>query len=104
MAARKIDSSISAVLLHAELYLYFAVKESGMNKPAENGLVPGVKRMTKKVGELIAEFLVKEKIPYLFGICRHGNVAPLDPLYEGRDKVNLISPRHGQTAGPMSDG
>src|SRR5882672_1686381 len=104
MAARKIDSSISAVLLHAELYLYFAVKESGMNKPAEKGLVGGVKRMTKKGGELIAEFLVKEKIPYVFGICGHGNVGLLDPLYEVRDKVKLVSPRHEQTAGHMADG
>src|SRR5258706_469139 len=104
MAARKIDSSISAVLLHAELYLYFAVKESGMNKPAEKGLVGGVKRMTKKGGELIAEFLVKEKIPYVFGICGHGNVGLLDPLYEVRDQVKLVSPRHEQTAGHMADG
>src|SRR2546421_12333927 len=82
------------------------VKESGMNKPTEKGLVgatDGSKRMTKKGGELIAEFLVKEKIPYVFGICGHGNVGLLDPLYEVRDKVRLISPRHEQTAGHMAD-
>ena len=78
-----------------------------MNKPTEKGLVgatDGSKRMTKKGGELIAEFLVKEKIPYVFGICGHGNVGLLDPLYEVRDKVKLISPRHEQTAGHMADG
>src|SRR3989449_1358275 len=104
ITARKI---IDAVLLHVGLYLYFAVKESGMNKPAEKGLVgatDGVKRVTKKGGELIAEFLVKEKIPYVFGICGHGNVGLLDPLYEVRDKVRLVSPRHEQTAGHMADG
>src|SRR5258708_32367434 len=75
-----------------------------MNKPAEKGLVGGVKRMTKKGGELIAEFLVKEKIPYVFGICGHGNVGLLDPLYEVRDKIKLVSPRHEQCAGHMADG
>src|SRR5437870_6101197 len=79
-----------------------------MNKPAVKGVLGATgsesKRATKKGGELIAEFLVKEKIPYVFGICGHGNVGLLDPLYEVRDKVRLISPRHEQTAGHMADG
>src|SRR6267378_6321344 len=79
-----------------------------MNKPTEKGLAAaagdGPKTAKRKGGELIAEFLVKEKIPYVFGICGHGNVGLLDPLYEVRDKVTLISPRHEQTAGHMADG
>lgn len=58
----------------------------------------------RKGGELIAEFLVKEKIPYVFGICGHGNVGLLDPLYDVRDEVKLVSPRHEQTAAHMADG
>ena len=42
-----------------------------------------------KGGELIAEYLVKQKVPYLFGICGHGNVGILDPLYAVRDKLKL---------------
>jgi acetolactate synthase-1/2/3 large subunit len=57
-----------------------------------------------KGGELIAEFLIREKIPYLFGICGHGNVGLLDALYDVRDQVKLVSPRHEQTAGHMADG
>jgi len=57
-----------------------------------------------KGGELIAEYLVKQKVPYVFGICGHGNVGMLDPLYEVRDKVKLVSPRHEQCAGHMADG
>ncbi|MGH7015132.1 MAG: thiamine pyrophosphate-binding protein [Stellaceae bacterium] len=57
-----------------------------------------------KGGELIAEFLIREKIPYLFGICGHGNVGLLDALYDVRDKIKLVSPRHEQTAGHMADG
>lgn len=58
----------------------------------------------RKGGEVIADFLVKEKIPYVFGICGHGNVGLLDPLYEVRDKIKFVSPRHEQTAAHMADG
>jgi acetolactate synthase-1/2/3 large subunit len=56
-----------------------------------------------KGGELIAEFLVQEKIEHVFGICGHGNVGLLDVLHGYRDKISLISPRHEQTAGHMAD-
>lgn len=56
-----------------------------------------------KGGEVIAEFLVKERVPYVFGVCGHGNIGLLDALYDVRDKVSLISPRHEQTAGHMAD-
>src|SRR5688572_3772923 len=56
-----------------------------------------------KGGELIAEFLAKEGVPYVFGICGHGNVGLLDALYDVRDKIRLVSPRHEQTAGHMAD-
>jgi acetolactate synthase-1/2/3 large subunit len=57
-----------------------------------------------KGGELIAEFLVKEKIPYIFGICGHGNVGMLDALYDVKSEISLISPRHEQVAAHMADG
>lgn len=56
-----------------------------------------------KGGELIAEYLIQEKVPYIFGICGHGNVGLLDPLYQVRDRLKLISPRHEQCAGHMAD-
>ncbi len=56
-----------------------------------------------KGGELIAQFLLQEKIPYVFGLCGHGNVGLLDALYDVRDDVRLISPRHEQTAAHMAD-
>jgi acetolactate synthase I/II/III large subunit len=58
---------------------------------------------TMKGGELIAETLVQEGVPYVFGICGHGNVGILDALYDVRDKLQLISPRHEQCAGHMAD-
>lgn len=56
-----------------------------------------------KGGEVIAEYLVKQKVPYIFGVCGHGNVGILDALYSVRDKVRLVSPRHEQAAGHMAD-
>jgi len=56
-----------------------------------------------KGGELITEFLIKENIPYVFGICGHGNVGILDALQQAQDRITMISPRHEQTAGHMAD-
>lgn len=58
---------------------------------------------TMKGGELIAQTLVQEGVPYVFGICGHGNVGILDALYDVRDRLRLISPRHEQCAGHMAD-
>lgn len=58
---------------------------------------------TMKGAELIADYLIQEGMPYVFGICGHGNVGMLDALYERRDRIRLISPRHEQAAGHMAD-
>jgi acetolactate synthase-1/2/3 large subunit len=56
-----------------------------------------------KGAELITEYLIASDIPYVFGICGHGNVGMLDPLYEARDRIQLVSPRHEQVAVHMAD-
>ena len=56
-----------------------------------------------KGAELITEYLIANGIPYVFGICGHGNVGMLDPLYQARDRIKLISPRHEQVAVHMAD-
>lgn len=56
-----------------------------------------------KGGDLIADFLIQEEVPYVIGICGHGNVGLLDCLWERQDRIKLISPRHEQTAGHMAD-
>ncbi|WP_024281170.1 thiamine pyrophosphate-binding protein [Xanthobacter sp. 126] len=57
-----------------------------------------------KGAELITEFLIKEKVPYVVGICGHGNVGMLDVLHQARSDITLISPRHEQVAAHMADG
>lgn len=59
--------------------------------------------VVKKGGDYIAEALVKEDVKYVFGVCGHGTVGLIDRLYEVRDKVQMISPRHEQTAVHMAD-
>lgn len=56
-----------------------------------------------KGGEYIVDFLIREEIPYIFGICGHGNVGLLDALYDRQDEIGLVSPRHEQVAGHMAD-
>jgi acetolactate synthase-1/2/3 large subunit len=56
-----------------------------------------------KGADLIAEHLIRNKMPYVFGICGHGNVGMLDALYGVRDKIKLVSPRHEQVAAHMAD-
>ena len=56
-----------------------------------------------KGADLIAEHLIGNRIPYVFGICGHGNVGMLDALYGARDRIRLVSPRHEQVAAHMAD-
>jgi acetolactate synthase-1/2/3 large subunit len=56
-----------------------------------------------KGADVITEFLVDSKIPYVFGICGHGNVGMLDSLHAARDRIKMVSPRHEQVAGHMAD-
>ncbi|HEX5509017.1 MAG TPA: thiamine pyrophosphate-binding protein [Pseudolabrys sp.] len=56
-----------------------------------------------KGAELITEYLIENGIPYVFGICGHGNVGILDTLYQARDRIKLVSPRHEQVAAHMAD-
>ncbi len=56
-----------------------------------------------KGAELIVEYFRREKMPYIFGVCGHGNVGLLDALYDARDDIRLVSPRHEQAAGHMAD-
>ena len=54
-------------------------------------------------GEVIVEYLARERVPYVFGLCGHGNVGLLDALYDRTEAIKTISTRHEQTAGHMAD-
>ena len=53
--------------------------------------------------DIIAEYLIKEKVPYLFGLCGHGIIGLLDAFYDRQDKIKVMTVRHEQVAGHMAD-
>ena len=63
----------------------------------------GPKRTTYKGAEIMVEYLIKEKVPYLFGVCGHGNIGFLDAACSPADRIRTISVHHEQAAGYMAD-
>jgi len=54
-------------------------------------------------GEMVAEYLVAEGVPYVFGIPGHGDMAAFDALKDRADEITVIAPRHEQAAAHMAD-
>jgi acetolactate synthase I/II/III large subunit len=53
--------------------------------------------------QVIVDYLIREKVPYAFGLCGHGNIQFIDALYERRDDIKTISVHHETVAGFMAD-
>jgi len=54
-------------------------------------------------GQIIADYLISEGMPYLFGVAGHGNTALIDAFVDRRDKISLIQAIHEQGAAHMAD-
>ena len=54
-------------------------------------------------GQIIVDYLVREKVPYVFGLCGHGNIGLLDALFERSSDIKTISTHHETVAGFMAD-
>ncbi len=54
-------------------------------------------------GQIIAEYLIREGMPYLFGVPGHGNTALLDAFVDHRDKIAVVQAIHEQGAAHMAD-
>ncbi|MBM3343657.1 MAG: thiamine pyrophosphate-binding protein [Betaproteobacteria bacterium] len=52
---------------------------------------------------VITEYLIAEKVPYVFGVCGHGNIGFLDALHARQDQIKTISVHHESVAGFMAD-
>ena len=57
----------------------------------------------RKGAEIIVEYLLKERVPYLFGVCGHGNVGLLDAVCDAGERIKTVSTHHEQSAGYMAD-
>src|SRR5689334_545144 len=64
---------------------------------------PAAPPSARSGGALIAEYLVRERVPYVFGMCGHGNLGLLDALYDRRDEIATISVHHESAAAFMAD-
>jgi len=54
-------------------------------------------------GQIIADYLISEGMPYLFGVSGHGNTALIDAFVDRRDKISVIQAIHEQGAAHMAD-
>src|SRR6201988_3922567 len=54
-------------------------------------------------GQVLVDYLVREKVPYVFGLCGHGNIGLLDALFERAGDIKTISTHHETVAGFMAD-
>ena len=54
-------------------------------------------------GQMIVDYLIREDVPYAFGLCGHGNIGFIDALYERSADIQTISVRHESVAGFMAD-
>lgn len=55
-------------------------------------------------GEIIAEYLIKEKVPYILGIPGHGNLGIVDALKSRQNKIKIMQAKHEQSAVHFADG
>lgn len=54
-------------------------------------------------GELIVEYLIKEKVPYLVGIPGHGIVPTIDACVDRKDQITVLQAVHEQGAVHLAD-
>ena len=54
-------------------------------------------------GEMVAEYLIAEGVPYVLGIPGHGDMAAFDAFKDRRDKIEVLAPRHEQSAAHAAD-
>jgi acetolactate synthase-1/2/3 large subunit len=54
-------------------------------------------------GQVIVDYLIREKVPYAFGLCGHGNIGFIDALHERSSDIKTISVHHESVCGFMAD-
>ena len=54
-------------------------------------------------GQVIVDYLIREKVPYAFGLCGHGNIQFIDALHERQSDIKTISVHHESVCGFMAD-
>src|SRR5688500_10645779 len=68
-----------------------------MNAPGKPGTA------TRDGAGVIVDYLVREKVPYVFGLCGHGNIGFIDALHARAGDIKTVSVHHESVAGFMAD-
>ena len=55
-------------------------------------------------GEILADYLIAEGVPYVLGIPGHGDVAMFDALVDRKDKIEAKLALHEQSLAHIADG
>src|SRR5215475_2116889 len=56
-----------------------------------------------KGAEIITEYLIRERVPYVVGLCGHGDLGLLDALYDRSAEIRTLSVHHESAAGFIAD-
>ena len=59
--------------------------------------------MKRTGSEIIAEYLIKEGVPYALGIPGHGAISMFDPFLDRSDRIRMLQVRHEQSAVHFAD-
>jgi len=59
--------------------------------------------MPRTGGEILADYLIAEGVPYVCGIPGHGNMGIFDALKDRQGKLTLVKSRHEQSAAHIAD-
>jgi acetolactate synthase-1/2/3 large subunit len=61
-------------------------------------------RPTSTGAAYIADFLVRQQVPYVFGLCGHGVLGLLDGLFDRQTEIKTVSVHHEAVAAFMAEG
>lgn len=57
----------------------------------------------RKGADVIVDFLIKKRLPYVFGLCGHGILGFLDAIYDRQAEIKPVSVHHEAVAAFMAD-
>ena len=59
--------------------------------------------MGRRGADVIVDYLIRQRVPYLVGVCGHGILGLLDAAYDRQDEITTISAHDERVAGFIAD-
>jgi len=73
------------------------------SRPAPGSGAGSTGKAARDGAGVIVDYLIREKVPYVFGLCGHGNIGFIDALHARAGEVKTVSVHHESVAGFMAD-